>query len=598
MSRHETLRNDHQQWLRLTRLVSHLGISMSIISEKPVVTKLVESQQGTTASSPASTSLVTKYSYNRNNPLEWGTRREVYQTTFSAANLPENDPGVWLGTAWHELAHVLWSPFANKQIQITSALNLLEDARIEALLLGTYPNTKGGLMATLGYLLNQPNGSWNTRFHYAWVAGRYHIDKEIRESFRDLVDDPGIAKQIEQIFLKYLSMGVNLETHTANDLARKLTLLLKLEDAPPGVVMCASQESAMKTTNRSASPSYGKLPDELEKDIKDMGSDDTASDGDDTSGSGNDTSDSGNDDTDPSPYGGKEVVVMMRQQRKEIEKLYDKLRKDIKKAVESDAATQAEISALHSILAGNNIHAKQAGQLAPVTPMAAETARKIRRIATRFNDDSAKGLVRRRDHGRIRPVRYERNHDLDTAYDAWEPGLEQEMFVGLLIDTSGSMSGAPINEIVYGLEQGLADVATVETVYFNDSYFVGPGTSTPTRQVSIAATGGTIPGDGMGYLYSRFLKASAANQLFVMYTDGSFNQRSDGELVAAYLTDLQNRGVSIKLLGNSAGRSGLISITQHAPGLTTDIVESLLDLPHVVTKWTTQVLAKPIGGGL
>lgn len=564
-----------QERHKVYRLIHHLGVSLSILSGQTVVTKIVP-----TLPAPAATEYNNYKRYYRGGTDHLGR----YEVSYSTHILPQDNLVVWLGTTWHELGHILWSRW-KPGINLTHGYNLLEDARIEGLLLGTYPNTRSPLLATLKWMMETGSSATSSNYplansrhmlyQYAWMCGRRHLPKELREKHRKLIS-PRYAKQIEVIFKEYLSMGDKFVVDKAMRLSKQLDAILGTErhlDTKADNRKC-SVLSISKGRDKSDPATPGTMAD-----YSDL---DTTDDDDDTA------------DTDDTGTGGD------RDFRARGEKVAAEIIESIESILEGDEELAKEVDALRKIVSGGFTAPNYKSDVKPVTPSAANTAREIRRVATRFNDTSGKGLVRHRDYGRLKPIRYERTGELDTAYDMWEPGLDQEMYISLYIDCSGSMLGSPISDIVYGLEMGLNEVATVETVYFNKDYWVATESSNQYRMPNIKASGGTYPVAGMAYIYPQILRAPQANKLFVLYTDGGFDSVNSNRTMGAYFDQLVEHGVNIKLLANPSGtqplRNLVDQLTRRVKLRDVYDVPGLRNLPNVVLKWTTDVLSSPMGG--
>lgn len=107
---------------------------------------------------------------------------------------------------YHELAHILFTPRNMHTwpgaIAVHTYLNLLEDHRIEHLLLGRFPSTRPYLVGMIERYILGPKADITT----VWplVAGRWYLPKEVREVCRDeWVGGPKSAGKIETLILSY-----------------------------------------------------------------------------------------------------------------------------------------------------------------------------------------------------------------------------------------------------------------------------------------------------------------------------------------------------------------------------------------------------------
>lgn len=573
---------DHARLARLKRLVNHLTIGMSLMSNTYVSGEVYQGRN----SAPAMT---TKVEFNP--PAFGGTHfmgrrgqtgsyvdysKPRYLTIFEAGFLPDTLPE-WLGTAWHELGHVMWSPMSTT-IRITTGFNLLEDARIEGLLIAKWPRTEAPLLAALRHFMdNMITKNVDPKelvFAYAWVAGRTHLPYDLRMKLRKTVD-PKDAKEIDRIYRDYLAMGAKLDEKKANNLALELDAILGTTANP--LLSCAqTMASGMDgTTDEDGT--------QIDQDYVDQVGPQAG----DTSGEG---------ESQPKPKTIEETRNANREQAYKVKEILESINEALGKALAGNADLQQEVAELEHALrsAGTGLPGRSASsRVAPPTAEAVRSARLVRKEAARFNDDSGKGLVRYRDYGRLRPMRYERTEDLDIAYDMWEPGLDQEMYIMVVMDISGSMRGQPITSILYALEVGLADVATVEPVLFHDNYEFPSTQNTPHRMVYIDTQGGTDPTEALAYAHHKMLNSGAANKLVVFLTDGEFNNSEAYSFSGAYIADMIDHGVNVRLLGLGIGArlTPLIMKTRNRVSAGEGRqIKDLSELPGIVGEWTRTVL--------
>lgn len=95
------------------------------------------------------------------------------------------------GFNYHEVAHILYSPRRGSELgkwirdnSMRKPYNILEDSRIERLLIAKYPSTRLYLEACItDYLLKGDPKTWKDYFHL--VTGRKYIDLEVRQAICD-----------------------------------------------------------------------------------------------------------------------------------------------------------------------------------------------------------------------------------------------------------------------------------------------------------------------------------------------------------------------------------------------------------------------------
>lgn len=91
------------------------------------------------------------------------------------------------GFNYHEVAHVLYTPRENSELgkwvmenQYRRAMNILEDSRIERLLIAKYPAVQPFVEAsTLDYILKGDSSEWASLF--ILITGRKYLDYDIRQ---------------------------------------------------------------------------------------------------------------------------------------------------------------------------------------------------------------------------------------------------------------------------------------------------------------------------------------------------------------------------------------------------------------------------------
>lgn len=597
----KTMVKEHRKLARMSRLAHHLGVSMSLLSDVSVRTTIRTQELAVPAATRqrhANPYVGSNYGGKGYITGRWGSgakyvAKRSYYTAFESTLLPEDDLGVWLGIAWHELGHVLWSPFG-ANIQFTIGLNLLEDARIETLMMQKYPRTKGAILKALSYVLGlcdtvtKSSNRGQKNFAYARVAGRTYLSQDIRDEFRRLCSKRD-ADEIDRIYREYLDMSDQMIVSKASKLADQLNALIGGSVGLPQHT-CDPRSSGMNPEAEDDDTSIN--PDTVQQvggtaseDDEKPSDKDGAEPSDTQAGSGG------------SPSNDEPTVDQQRGQlTKAIKEAFDDLDKELTKAAGEDDTLQKEVAKIKSYLdgAGGNYLTKQgSNKVLTPTPDAIKLAQDIKRKASKFNDESGKGLVRKRDSGRIKPNRYERTGDIDTAYDMWEPGLDQEMHIALLIDISGSMAHSPLSEVLYALEVGLGDVATVEPVLWHDTFEIPATANTPQRMVLVQTMGGTDPSDALSYIHPRLIGSPSANKLLVLYSDGGFNETANYHTAAAYLDDLMSRGVNVRLVGERGQNfSRVISKSTLVRGSQVSNVVGLEDLPKIVDAWTRTVLMK------
>ena len=147
------------------------------------------------------------------------------------------------GTNYHELAHVLFSPRSGSalgQYVITNkmkrAFNMLEEGRIEKLLVAKYPATRLFLEATfLDYALKDSPDKWGDMFPVS--TGRRYLDYEVRQMIADkFINSYGadVAQTVSRIVTEYAGLVFPTDFTRGMELIAEYAQLVGLDTEPQG----------------------------------------------------------------------------------------------------------------------------------------------------------------------------------------------------------------------------------------------------------------------------------------------------------------------------------------------------------------------------
>lgn len=146
------------------------------------------------------------------------------------------------GFNYHEVAHVLFSPRRGSKLgkfieenNMRRAYNILEDSRIERLLIAKYPSTRLYLEACItDYLLKGDPATWKDYFHL--VTGRKYLDLEVRQALADRFIAHyglGVAEDISRIVHTYRELVFPTDFDKAIELITQMTKYVGQDDTPP-----------------------------------------------------------------------------------------------------------------------------------------------------------------------------------------------------------------------------------------------------------------------------------------------------------------------------------------------------------------------------
>ena len=147
------------------------------------------------------------------------------------------------GTNYHELAHVLFSPRAGSSLgqyvvnnKMKRAFNMLEEGRIEKLLVAKYPATRLFLEATfLDYALKDSPDKWGDMFPVS--TGRRYLDYELRQMIADkFIDSYGadMAQTVSRIVNDYAGLVFPTDFNRGMELIAEYSQLVGLDTEPQG----------------------------------------------------------------------------------------------------------------------------------------------------------------------------------------------------------------------------------------------------------------------------------------------------------------------------------------------------------------------------
>lgn len=147
------------------------------------------------------------------------------------------------GTNYHELAHVLFSPRAGSALgqyvvnnKMKRAFNMLEEGRIEKLLVAKYPATRLFLEATfLDYALKDSPDKWGEMFPVS--TGRRFIDHDVRQMIADkFIDSYGadMAQKVSKIVNEYAGLVFPTDFTRGMELIAEYSELVGLDTEQQG----------------------------------------------------------------------------------------------------------------------------------------------------------------------------------------------------------------------------------------------------------------------------------------------------------------------------------------------------------------------------
>jgi len=465
------------------------------------------------------------------------------------------------GLNYHELAHHLYTPrkgtvfmkwvLENNMMQ---ASNMLEDQRIETLLVARYPSIAPYLTATVArWLAATPNDALG---NYMLVRGRRYLPIEIRQAFRDLFIHPELVPVIADIVDQYRVLAFPRDYEQGKILIKRwndeVLAKLDLPDIPNGPNGCTSRDPVGK-----GRPEPGKAQ---EKDAKRAGGMGKAES---TSVSPKPNNSNTNNAPIPQPQSAQEALDMREQVLNSDappsatpgtghvesmgglpDRLNDLLEDTIqtvleRKDVQQDVKTKQKV-----IVGGDGKHddvirpGRYDKTEVPVEAM--QTYRRFAKELERLRDECEPMWHREESSGRLNVQRTIRGCEIDEAFDRWDEGNDgADVEAVILVDRSGSM-GSDANDrnasiACWTIKRALESIGAPVTVYaFDDKAelaYARTELANKTHFKFIYGNGGTNPYSTLLAAEQLLLSSRKKNKMLFIVTDGAFDENKNDEII-------------------------------------------------------------------
>lgn len=452
------------------------------------------------------------------------------------------------GLNYHELSHILFTPSQTNlttRIQgegLHEAFNVLEDQRIETLLVAMYPSVVPYFVATVAEYFVDVDV---TRHGRAWpyLYGRKYLPANMRTYFKDLAHVPGYVPsmvQMESLVDEYRLLDVHNPKNfdRAVEIVRDYANIIgKKQQFSPfghgGASTCASGGSGVPGTDTQQSEANAEATKQAAK--KDAAGE-----------NGQGKSDGGEAGTGTS-NGGAEI----KDPKKDLKK--------IAQAQQGSSAVQGDIRRQREAMGSTGRKFKgaldkSASDLVAVAPTSKVAAKRFGVQLQKLVTDSDPGYHTHRSTGRINVQRAMQGASLDDVFDEWDGGKQDadsiEMVV--LVDKSGSMSGIQrrVNEIAWVLKSGTEAVgrnAQVTVLAFGSSCSTvyGPTDKAhPTKFRNINAGGGTDPTEAIAEARRIFHLSTRAKKLVLFVTDGMWGGGYSGPSHDDHIANMRAHGIT------------------------------------------------------
>jgi hypothetical protein len=473
------------------------------------------------------------------------------------------------GLNYHELAHHLYTPRRGTDLikwvmenQYLEATNMLEDQRIETLLVARYPSIAPYLTATvarwLGSTPDEASGN------YILVRGRRYLPLEIRQAFRDMFARPELIPAAADIIDQYRLLAFPRDYAKAKELIKRFNdeVLgnLDMPKMPQGPNGCSSRDPVTK-----GRPEPGKAQERDSKRAEGMGKAESTQ----VSRKPNPKPNTNKPLTEQLdhvlgiPQTAAEAMDMREQAQQHdappaptpgtghheskggipnnVLDMLDNAVQDVldRKDVQQDVKTKQKV-----IVGGDGKHddAIKTGKfdktVVPVEAMS--NFRRFARELQRLRDECEPMWHREEASGRLNVQRAIRGCEIDQAFDRWDEGSDgADVEAVIMIDRSGSMSSGSNDRnasiACWTIKRALEEIGAPVTVYaFDDKAEVAyrrDELAHRTLYKFIYGNGGTNPYSTLMAAEQLLMSSRRKNKMLFIVTDGVFDATKNDEII-------------------------------------------------------------------
>jgi hypothetical protein len=472
------------------------------------------------------------------------------------------------GLNYHELAHHLYTPRRGTVFMkwvvdnnMMQAANMLEDQRIETLLVARYPAIAPFLTATVARWL--AGDEKDAVGNYMLVRGRRYLPIEVREAFRDMFAQPELIPAIADIVDQYRLLAFPRDYAKGQELIKRFNdeVLAPLGFEPPkGPNGCTNRDPVGK-----GRPEPGKAQEKDSKRAGSMGKAESTQPNTNKPSqapqSVEDALDMANTNPDknaedyvpPAPVAGKGHHESLGGIPDSVHDMLNNVVDDVlaRKDVQQDIKTKQKI-----IVGGDGKHndSVKTGRFdATVVPAEAMAAyRKFARELERLRDECEPAWHKEEASGKLNVQRAIRGCEIDEAFDRWDEGTDgADIETVILVDRSGSMSGGNDRDASiasWTIKRAVEHIGGLVTVYaFDDqteTAYRREEQANRTTYKFIYGSGGTNPHSALLAAEQLLISSRKKNKMLFIITDGVFDEQRNDEVISR----ISKRGILTSLV--------------------------------------------------
>ena len=472
------------------------------------------------------------------------------------------------GLNYHELAHHFYTPRKGTELikwvlqnNYMQATNILEDQRIETLLVARYPSVTPYLIGTVARWLGEtPEEVAGT---YPLIRGRRYLPVEIREAYRDEYAFPELIPIIADIVDKYRVLAFPRDYKIARILIQRfheeVLKPMDMQDLSGGPNKCGNREPMVK-----GRPEPGKAQEKDAQRAEGMGVPEGPYTGNPKPNTNNDQIDNKSEAM-PAPHSAEDALSMREALQKAHEDsppapnpgtghheskggIPDNINDMLDKAINTvydNKAVQQDIKAKQRVIVGGDgkfDDSTKHGKF-DLTDVPSETISAYRRFAKeleRLRDECEPGWSKGVPSGKLNVQRVINGCEIDEAFDRWEEGTDgADVEAIILVDRSGSM-GSDNNDrdaslACWTIKRALEAIDAPVTVYaFDDQSEIAykrTERAHKTRYKFIYGSGGTNPYTALVAAEQLLMSSRKKNKMLFIITDGAFYTDKNDEII-------------------------------------------------------------------
>ena len=490
----------------------------------------------------------------------WSTSNQVTFNSRLLGDLTAKDLTKLRGLDLHECAHILFTPRTSSEVgqfiddnkHLQPTFNLLEDMRIETLMVTSYPSVANWLTATILHFFKEDSEAFVDS--YPLLRGRRYLPYELRKKSRELFPQQEIIDELCEIIDEYRLLLFPKDSAKGMELIQRLYDLLAQSKSGCGlgigegddmgeggtIVLKPSQgntdpkqggykvtikdpfghgsrpfEGQESSTSRPMNP---KKQERIQKSAKAKPFKDEST---------NSSTDSEN--KSELDKGGKSAG---NESADKIETFIDDLLSEIENDIQAEVTDMSRIVSGLPALASNRSVEPPMARYNTLFPDSAtmHASQKFGKELEKLKAQYDPNWERYESRGRLNVQRLVRGDDTETIFDQWNEGIENatEIECVIALDISGSMQGVKATNAyraMYAIKRGLSKInANCSVITFSDSAeMLYRATDKVTSGLRDSGTGGgTSPEYAITYATKLLAESEKAVKIFFVITDGEW----------------------------------------------------------------------------